>query len=244
MTKEEPRSYEIKYNLIIMNIVGIVSFLIIVGILFLMFKNNILTDKFPSTYNFSKYPISVFLIVLIFWFVLHEIIHGTFYIIGGAKKENISYGCVLEKGLFFCKCNNNITKKNAMLSLMAPFTIIGVITLIISFLLGDYVLLVLSVFNLEGACADLCVFFFFLRLPNDVLFREVGDTSTFVLTTKEDLTKKKYLGIQSIRLLKEGELPPEVVKKKVDISKKSKPVIIFLIILIIFYIVLDILKYI
>ena len=32
MTKEEPKSYEIKYNLIIMNIVGIVYFLIISSI--------------------------------------------------------------------------------------------------------------------------------------------------------------------------------------------------------------------
>lgn len=244
MSKNEPNSYEVKYDLILMNIVGIVYFVILVGILYLMFKNNILTAKFPSTFTFTKYPMSLLLTVLIFWFVLHEIIHGIFYVIGGAKKENISYGCALEKGIFYCKCNNNITRKNAMLSLMAPFTIIGVITLIISFIIGDYILLLLSVFNLEGACADLCVFLFFLRLPDDILFREVGDTSTFVLTTKEDLTKKKYLGIKSFRLLKEGELPPEKVTKKVTITKQSKPILVFLVILIIIYIVLDVLKYI
>ena len=236
---DKQKSYEIKYNLVTMNIVGIVYFIVLVGILFFMFKFDILTGNFDGNFGFDTYPMSVFIVAVMFWFVLHEIIHGTFYIIGGAKKENISYGCVLEKGLFFCKCNNDITKKNAMLSLMAPFTIIGVITLIISFILGDYALLILSVFNLEGACADLCVFLFFSKLPDDVLFREIGDTSTFVLTTKEDISKNKYLGIQSIRLLEEGELPPEEVKKKVDISKKSKPILIGIVILIILYIIID-----
>lgn len=240
MSKEEQHSYEIKYNLITMNIVGIIYLLAIVLILYLMFTNNILTSRFPKSYEFTKYPISIFIVVMLLWFVLHEIIHGLFYVIGGAKKENISYGCALEKGIFFCKCNNNITKKNAMLSLMAPFTIIGVITLIISFLIGDYALLILSVFNLNGACADLCVFYFFSKLPNDVLFREVGDTSTFVLTTKEDLTKNKYLGIKSIRLLKEGELPPEKVKKRINITKGSKPILIILLVLLIIYIIFDI----
>ena len=239
---KQEKSYEVKYNLVTMNIIGIVYFLIIIGILYLMFSNDILTGNFPNIDVYKEYPISIFLIVLIFWFVLHEIIHGTFYIIGGAKKENISYGCALEKGIFYCKCNNNITKNNALLSLMAPFTIIGIITLIISFIIGDYFLLVLSIFNLEGACADLCVFIFFLTLPKDIKFREIGDTSTFVLTTKEDLTNVKFPGIKSIRLLESGELPPEKVEKRITITKKSKPILIILIILIIIYIILDILS--
>ena len=234
---EDAKSYEVKYDLVVMNIVGIVYFIVLVFILYLMFKNNFLTGNFDFEEERYAINLGIFMLVMIFWFVLHEIIHGIFYVIGGAKKEDISYGCVLEKGLFYCKCNHNITKKNAMLSLLAPFTIIGVITLIISFILGDVIFLVLSVMNLEGACADLCVFSFFLRLGDDVLFREVGDTSTFVLTTKEDLTKRKILGIKSFRLLKDGELPPDKVDKLITVTKPSKIILIIFAIIILLYII-------
>lgn len=242
MNKEE-KSYEVKYDLVVMNVIGVIYTLILVFILYLMFKHNFLTGKFDiTTETLSQKNLIIFLITFYFWFVLHEIIHGIFYIIGGAKREYISYGCVIEKGLLYCKCNNNITKKNAMISLLAPFTIIGVITLIISFLIGDFTLLILSVCNLSGACADLCVFIFFLKLGKDLKFREVGDTSTFVLTTKEDLTKRKILGIKSFRLLKEDELPVEKVKQKITITKISKYFIIAMIILIVGAIILEIIQ--
>lgn len=240
--KKKMDSYEVKYDLVFMNIIGIVYFLIIAIILVLLFKYGILTQKFDINNfieGFSNAKVIFVFILSFLWLVLHEIIHGIFYVVGGADKKNISYGIALEKGIFYCKCNRDITKKNLLLSLMAPFTIIGVLTLILSFILGDFVLLYLSLINISGCCGDLTIFVFMLKRDNDILFREIGDTSTFVLTTNEKLDEKKILGIKEVRKLKENETLEETkVIKKVTITKGSWPIIIFFTIFLIFLIVL------
>lgn len=232
--------YQIEYNLVTMNIFGtIYTILLSIGTFFLI--------KTPLGNNFGDIggnlilDMSIIFIMYLFWICLHEAIHGLFYCIGGAKWKDISFGAALEKGILYCKCSNLITKKNAMISLQAPLVIIGIITYIISFLTGSYALLILSIANIYGACGDIVVFNFFMHLDRDTMFKEIGDTSTFMLVTKEDLTKRKYFGIKKIIPLKEGELE-EKENKKIKISKESITIIIILLIIIILDIILALLE--
>jgi len=222
------KRYEVKYNLIIMNIVGTV-YTVFLCLLTYFLINGPLGHFFPA-FNYSIIKMVILFLIYIFWMCLHEFIHGIFYCIGGTKWQNVSFGVALEKGILFCKCRKLITKKNAMISLQAPLVIIGIITYIISLIIGSYGLLFLSIANIYGACGDILVFLFFTKLPKDTKFKEIGDTSTFMLETKEDISNKKSLGIKEIRLMSNDEELEDNTSKKIEISKKS---IIYMIILLI-----------
>ena len=229
------KKYQIEYDLVAMNIFGIVyTILLCLGTYFLI--KTPLGHKFGDINGDFILTFVIIFILYLCWICLHEFIHGIFYCLGGTKWQNISFGVALEKGILFCKCCKPITKKNAMISLQAPFMLIGVITYIISFFTGSYILLFLSIANINGACGDIVVFNFFLHLPKDTMFKEIGDTSTFMLSTKEDLLKKKYFGIKKITLI--DEEPKEKNIKKIDISKKSIYILLFLIIILVLDIIL------
>ena len=114
----EPKKYLFEYNLVTINILSFLILLISIAIngaveagLGVSFFETIGLDVVINAENadMSIKSISFWsfsFIVILFWFILHEIIHGIAYRIMGAKKENISYGVVLEKGIFYCKCND------------------------------------------------------------------------------------------------------------------------------------------
>ncbi len=144
---------------------------------------------------------------------------------GGAKKENITYGAALEKSIFYCRCGEYVNKKTIMMSLLAPFTIIGVVTLIIGLIFNWSWLILLSAVNIGGAGADLCMFVFFLGRDNDIEFMEYGDSSIFSLKTKEELDKKKFLCVKAVD---KEKAPTNDNEKRLVISKGSWIFVIFI----------------
>ena len=75
--------YEIKYNLITINIIGIIYSAVLVGVIWLMFKFNILTGNFEyisfdDLLGTSNYLL-LLCIIMFLWMGLHETIHGVFY---------------------------------------------------------------------------------------------------------------------------------------------------------------------
>ena len=66
--------------------------------------------------------------LLILMFILHEVLHAVgFRFFGRAKSKNITYGVNLEKGVFYCTCKEEISKKGILISLCLPFIIISLI---------------------------------------------------------------------------------------------------------------------
>ena len=50
--------------------------------------------------------------LLILMFIVHELLHAVgFRFFGKAKSKNITYGVNLEKGVFYCTCKEEISKK-------------------------------------------------------------------------------------------------------------------------------------
>ena len=70
------------------------------------------------------------------------------------------------------------------------------------------------------------------------MFKEIGDTSTFMLETKDDLISRKYFGIKEINVLKDDDEFIDSSDKKVEISKSSILIFIFLIFICVFDILL------
>lgn len=159
-------------------------------------------------------------IVILGWFILHEIIHGVAYRIMGAKKDNVSYGVVLEKGIFYCKCNDYVNKSCILVSVLAPFVVIGVVTYILGIIFNFGWLVYLSIINIMGACGDLAMFSFFVFRDKDIRFKELDDSTTFCLETTEDLTKKKFLFVKLKKVL-EDDIKNDTKNKFINITKPS-----------------------
>ena len=216
MAKEREYFFEYKmgYMLTISTIITIVAIALPIYLMYLWFGDTGFYDYVTGKTS----TLIVGFVVMFLWMVLHEILHGTFYILGGAKKKNITYGAALEKGIFYCRCGEYVNKKTIMQSLMAPFTIIGVITLIIGFITKQWWLVTLSGMNIGGAGADLCMFFFFTKRNDDIKFMEYGDSSIFSLKTAENLEYKKF---KCVKLIDKEKVPKNDNKVRLVISKAS-----------------------
>lgn len=161
--------------------------------------------------------------LLFFYLALHELLHGIAYNLTGVPKEKITYGVLLEKGILYCLTKYDTSKKSVLTSLLTPFTIIGVITLLISIIINNPVLWFLSVFNISGCASDISMFIYILSIKDKNLkYRELDDGYSFVITTTADLEKKKNIGIKLVEVIEEENdsiIPKDL--KKFKISKLS-----------------------
>ena len=129
--------------------------------------------------------------------LLHELLHSASYVLNGANFKNVIYGAMLEKGVLYCLCKENITKRNILVSLMTPLFIIGIITFVISIIFELPYLLFLSIFNISGCAGDIIMFAFISKLKR-VEFTEFDNPIDFAIYTREDVTKIKSLGLNFI----------------------------------------------
>ena len=203
------KSYVYKFNLVAANIFSILI-LLIIGFITVLIKGYI--------YNGT---IQFMLTSMILYFMLHEVLHGIGYILGGAKPKSIYFGVALEKGILYCLCREEVKKKCILTSLQMPFTVIGVITYIIAILINNDLLLLLSIANLVGASMDLVMFFYILGIKN-VRYSETDANDEFVLISKEDLTKKKspFFKIKEVKDYNKKDFEFKKMKR-VTISKFS-----------------------
>ena len=211
MSSTNKKTYVYKMNLIPANVLCIIIF-ILCSVLALVLKINI--------FQFNNWFILFIFIVL--YLMLHELLHGVGYFIGGTKLKNITYGIELEKGIFYAMAFQKLTKKNILISLLMPFTIIGVITFIIGTIFNIPMLVLLSIVNISGASMDLAMFFYFLKLPKDFIYSESGNPDEFVVISSRDLKKYKsiFISIKEIKEYKEKDFEFKNIKK-VRITKLS-----------------------
>ncbi len=218
--------YKFEMNVKIMSIISI----LLAIILMIIFYKNLNLDMLYST---TKQAFFILLLIFI-WCIIHELIHALFYYLTGTKKENISFGIALEKGVFYCLTNQEIKKSGILISLIAPFFFIGIVTLIIGLFINSSILVLLSIFNIAGASGDLIMFFYFLKLDN-FLYTEMGDATSFGIITNEDLSNIKHIGLN---LIESGNYKKDMFKVNVKKINITKPSWIILIIVIILYIIL------
>ena len=133
-------------------------------------------------------------------------------------------------------CKKNIGKKDILIALSLPVVCLGWVTLFIGLIIHSYEMIFLSVLNITSSIGDIMMIIYFLKCPNDIIYLDLDDCTSFTVISKEDLSEKKVLGIT----LKEKGIYTEKMKshdrRKIIISKPSY----FLIGLIIFLIVLKI----
>lgn len=231
--KPNKKAYkEENYYLFKMNSVFLNGFSLVLIILCCLLFYLIYRDKSLEILNNNIY---IIIIIYLPYLVLHELLHSLAYVIYGADYKKITYGVHLEKGILCCLCKQNINKKNILHSLLYPFVIIGIITLIIGIIIYYPLLVILSLINIAGCSGDLVMFYHLSKL-DDYSFSEYDDPMAFALYTKKDFSKLKMFGL--IYAGKKTSLERNDYKKVII----SKPSIILLILFYLFAIITIVVK--
>ena len=225
------RERKIKYftytlNMTILNILAIILFILVGGLVLFIERY----DNYTVTL-----PLTIFFILMFIWLIIHEILHGiAFLIFKEVKKENITFGMFLEKGIFYCMCKQNIGKKIILTSLLFPITIIGFITLVIGMIINNYELVFLSVLNIVSSIGDIVMTIYFLKCPKDIIYLDLDDCTSFTVLSNKSLDDIKVPGIV---LAKKGIYDKKKMiakdKRRIVISKLSYLLLLIILILII-----------
>ena len=201
--------YMFKMNMNFMNLVSIILIVLSLFVFYLIYGK--------SSFSVLRSIYNPLILLYLPYLIFHELLHSLAYVIYGADFKKITYGVHLEKGVLCCLCKQNITKKNILHSLLYPFVFIGIITLIIGIIINNPLLVLLSLANISGCSGDLVMFYHLVKLKN-YEFSEYDDPTSFGIYTKEDLSKKKMLGLDFID--SRSKLDRKDFKK-INISKTS-----------------------
>ena len=205
--------YTYELDMVFLNILSLVIFGVVWGLIIFITRGGYLWNSEHTGFLF---------ISMILWLMLHEVLHGIgFSLFPEVNKKNIVFGMALEKGVFYCMCKQKITKKVILTSLLFPFTIIGVVTLIWGLIIHSYFLVILSIINISGAVGDLVMTCYFLKVPNDVIYLDLDDSTSFTVLSDKDLSKIKVRGIRLKTSGKYKESMDAKDRRKIVISKTS-----------------------
>lgn len=215
--------YKFNFDPIILNVLALPVLAIFLLIPLLVLDNFTLFDNY-----------SLEIAIMMIWMILHELIHGLGFVISkNVTTRDITYGMYIEKGIFYCMCKKEITKKDIIRSLLMPLVLIGIVTLILGLILENSLLCFLSVINISGAIGDFIMFLFFLKLPDDILYVDTDDNLGFTVLSSKDISNTKMLGI---KFLSSGEFELQKMitdYRKIVISKASWCLIILTLILLV-----------
>ena len=227
------KKYLMEYNMIFANILSTILMFVCIGIGFLVFYFNLITVE---SFKFNFFIFFIFIVIMFGYLGIHELVHGITYRLTGAKSENIKYGIALEKGILFCKCGGDVSRKCILTSVIMPFIVLGLFTGIISIIFNLPLLFILSLLNISGCSGDLMMFCWFLNRDKDIKFREIGDSTTFIITTTEELNKKKFVCCKVKEVINKVE--DNKFLKKINCSKESFIVLIIISIIIVIDVIL------
>lgn len=209
MTKDSKKYYIFEMNMTILNVLSLVLFIGLMALSFLLA---------PATANLFNIDLVVLLIFYVGYMILHELLHSLGYVLNGASFKKVVYGAYLEKGVFYCLCKQDISKRNILISIMFPLVFIGIITYVIALVFDLPTLLYLSLFNIAGCIGDIIMFVYLVKLNKDIKFTEFDNPIQFAIHSSEDVSKIKHFGLDFI---KETDTVPRTDLKKVSISRGS-----------------------
>ena len=216
--------HKFELNLIWANILSVVLF--VLGFIFLLFTY--------KPIEFTEYGVGKLLIGMLLYLMIHEIIHGLAFSCFCKDKRSVKYGAALEKGVLYAMCQERISKKAIIISLLAPTVVLTLLALIPSYIFRIDLLAILAIFNLAGATGDLLMTLFVIKLPNNIQYIDYDSVIGFYLLSKDDLSKYKS---PFLRYIESGKDSDKLINKDIKPLTITKASWIIFIILIIFVII-------
>ena len=221
--KKNVMYYTYELDMVFLNILSLVIFGVVWGLVLFISGGE---------YLWSHDTVGFLLLAMIFWLMLHEVLHGIgFALFKEVKKKNIVFGIALEKGVFYCMCKQKISRKVILTSLFFPVTFIGVVTLVLGMFLHSYYLVMLSILNIAGAVGDLVMIWYFLRVDKDIVYLDLDDSTSFTVLSHHDLSKYKVRGI---KLVKSGDFDDSMSacdRRRIVVSKASYIILSMIVVL-------------
>lgn len=219
--KRKQYYYTYQLDLKKLNFLAILLFLFIGGMVF------VVSNFYPLLMHFDL--ITLFLLMFL-WLVFHEILHGIgFVIFPEVNFRNITFGMLLERGIFYCMCKQKIGKKTIMVSLLFPVLLIGILTFVIGMYWHHFEIVYLSILNIVGSVGDLVMFCYFLKVPWNIQYLDLDDCTSFTVVSEEDLS---WYSVWGIRLVDFGIYSENKMishdRRRLIISKGSYILILFL----------------
>lgn len=215
--------YKFELNMILMNILVIVIY---IGIYILCGVFN------PSLLNLgTNTDAALFFLGMIGYFILHEIVHGIGYSIFAKDKKNIKFGIMLERGVLYAMCQEEISRKGIIVSLLLPIFVLTFFTGIIGTIFHLNFLINYSILNLVGAIGDITMFIFLLRLPKDITYIDYDNVIGAYFISDEDLSKYSS---KSMKFIESGKHNKSLINKelkRIYISKTSLIILVLTILL-------------
>ena len=106
MNGNKKKYYLFKMNTGMLNGISIILLILSLIIFYLIYlwKDLVIT----------KNIMMLVMILMIPYFIFHEILHSISYSLNGADFKNITYGMHLEKGVLCCLCKQRINKRNIL----------------------------------------------------------------------------------------------------------------------------------
>ncbi len=213
--------YKFDLDLIIANVVALAIFAFGIFVYFVVFKSNIFTNKY----------FGLELLIMLLYFGLHEVCHGIGYSLFVKDKKNIKYGAALEKSVFYAMCQEEISKKGIIISLLFPLLFLSIISGIIAVIFNINYLLLLSIMNLAGASGDIIMLFFVLKLPEDINYIDYDNSIGCTFTSKNDLSKYKGFGIKFVESKEHKKSLIKTDIPKIEITKWSYIIMIIFVLI-------------
>lgn len=219
MKKQELKYYKYKIKLGVGNIFASIILILLLILLYFTF------DNYYFTLTYNK------VLIMIGYFILHELLHYIGYLINkNVKNKDLCLGMCLEKGVMYCRCTNEISRTAVMISLLTPFTVIGIISLIISYIFDMPFLAFLSVSNMAGSYFDILMFIQMLKMPKDIKFAEYDECDAYYIISNKDLTNIKTKGISLVETDKYNKIKLKSKdNKRIEISIFSIIILIILV---------------
>lgn len=193
--------YKYELNILLANILSLV--MIIVPLIIMAY----LGFDFSSGYH------GLFLLEMIVYFIVHELLHGLGFLIFAKDKKNIKFGITLEKGVLYAACQEKINKELAIISILLPLIVLTIITLPIGIIINHSNLVLLSIMNFGGAIGDILMFILILTSPRDVLYIDYNTDIGVYLLSENNMENHTSFGF---RLTEIGDADD----KKIDLSIK------------------------
>lgn len=211
--------YKYELNMLIANILSIVMFIVPIIILAIL------------KFDFYSSNSGLFLLELILYFIIHELLHGLGFLIFAKNKKNIKFGITLEKGVLFAACQEKINKKAALISIALPLVVLTFITFPIGILFKLPNLVSLSILNFGGAIGDILMFILISRAPSDVLYIDYNTDIGCYLILENNLENYTSFGFKLTEYGNESDKRIDESIKRLYVSKTSAIILGVLIII-------------
>ena len=129
--------------------------------------------KFDETDSQFKMRVVIFMVAIIGYMVLHELVHGITMKLCGTKR--VKYGFT---GLYaFAGSDDYYDKKSYITIALAPIVVWGVVLAVLNCLVPlhwFWIVYFVQIVNISGAAGDLFVTVKFSKMPSDILVRDHG----------------------------------------------------------------------